>query len=59
VETLKGRERIWFVFFGVSDCGGCEGDKQLFYVNYLNERGTMRDRVNGRGANAYLYDLNP
>jgi len=59
VETLKGRERIWFVFYGVTDCGGCEGDIQSFYVNYLNERGTMRNSVNTNGASAYLYDLNP
>ena len=38
VETLKGNNRVWFIFSGLIDCDGCEGDKHLFYVNYLNER---------------------
>ncbi len=59
VETLKGKKRVWFIFSGIIDCGGCEEDMQSFYVDYLDKRGTMLDRSEGIGANAYLYDLNP
>jgi hypothetical protein len=59
VKTLQGKDRVWFIFSRIEDCGGCEGDKQLFYVNYLNKQGSMLDRFEGLGANAYLYDLNP
>lgn len=59
VETFKGRDGIWFIFYGVTDCGGCEGDTLSFYVNYLNERGTMLDSFNAIGADAYLYNINP
>ncbi|MFT3890816.1 MAG: glycosyltransferase family 39 protein [Anaerolineales bacterium] len=58
-KTLKGQDRVWFIFSGIVDCGGCEGDMQAFYVNYLDERGTMLDHVEATGANAYLYDINP
>ncbi len=59
IEKLRGHNRVWFIFSDIVDCGGCGGDMQLFYVNYLNDRGTMLDRVNAAGANAYLYNLNP
>lgn len=59
VETLKGNDRVWFIFSGIVDCGGCEGDMQLFYTDYLDERGVMLDSFHATGANAYLYDLNP
>ena len=59
VQTLKGKARVWFIFSGIIDCGSCQGDMQLFYVNYLNKRGTMLDSVRAVGAGAYLYDLNP
>jgi hypothetical protein len=59
VQTLKGKDRVWFIFSGIVDCGGCEGDMQSFYVNYLNKQGTMLDSVHSVDANAYLYDLNP
>ena len=41
------------------DCGGCDGDMQAFYVDYLNGLGTLLDGAPGNGANAYLYDLDP
>jgi hypothetical protein len=59
VKTLKGEDRVWFIFAGILDCGGCEGDMQLFYTDYLDERGAMLDSFHATGANAYLYDLNP
>lgn len=59
VEMLKGNDRVWFIFSGIVDCGGCEGDMQLFYTDYLDERGIMLDSFHATGANAYLYDLNP
>jgi hypothetical protein len=59
VETLKGRDRVWFIFARLIDCGGCEGDMQLYFVNYLNELGTMLDDFHRTDANVYLYDLNP
>jgi hypothetical protein len=57
VKTLQGKERVWFIFAGILDCGGCEGDMQLFYTDYLDERGTLLDSFHATGANAYLYDF--
>ena len=59
VKTLGGRDRVWFIFSRILDCGGCKGDMQLFYVNYLNGLGTLLDSFDRTDANAYLYDLNP
>ncbi len=59
VDELRGHNRVWFIFSDISDCGGCEGDMQAFYVGYLNEFGIMRNQFNASGANAYLYDLSP
>jgi hypothetical protein len=56
---LKGIERVWFVFSGIADCGGCEGDKRVFFTDYLNERGTMLDQVEDLNTGAYLYRLDP
>lgn len=58
-KSLRGRERVWFIFSDIVDCGGCEGDMQSFYVDYLNEFGVMLDSIHAAGANAYLYDFNP
>jgi len=58
VDALQGRERVWFIFADIVDCGGCEGDMQAFYVDELNKRGVMLDQSNGIWANAYLYDMN-
>ena len=59
VESLRGNDRVWFIFSNIYDCGDCEGDMQEFYVNYINGYGVMLDQVNAPRANAYLYDLNP
>ena len=59
VESLRGKDRVWFIFSNIYDCGDCEGDIQQFYVDHLNGYGVMLDQVNAERANAYLYDLNP
>jgi hypothetical protein len=59
VEKLRGQDRVWFIFSDIFDCGGCEGDMQLFYVEHLSTVGVMLDSFHATGANAYLYDLNP
>lgn len=59
MDGLMGKDRVWFIFSDIVDCGGCEGDMQAFYVDYLNERGSVLDSFHADGANAYLYDLNP
>jgi hypothetical protein len=59
VETLRGNDRVWFLFSDIVDCGGCDGDMQAFYVDYLNGLGIQLDSAPGNGANAYLYDLDP
>jgi hypothetical protein len=57
--TLRGKDRVWFIFSGIIDCGGCEGDMQSYYVDYLNRFGTMLEGAQGIGANGYLYKMNP
>ena len=59
VESLRGKDRVWFIFSEVGDCGGCEGSIQQFYVDYLNGFGTMLDIFPASGANGFLYDMNP
>ncbi len=59
VEKLKGNERVWFIFSDIVDCGNCEGDKQAFYVTYLDGLGALLEQYNAPGANGYLYDLSP
>jgi len=59
VKTLRGRGRVWFIFSRILDCGGCKGDMQTYFVDYLNGLGTMLDSFHRTDANAYLYDLNP
>lgn len=59
LAALQGRDRVWFVFTDIVDCGGCEGDPQAFYVAELDKRGTLLDQSNGIGANAYLYEMLP
>lgn len=59
VEGFRGKPRVWFIFTDISDCGGCEGDMQTFYVDYLSSLGVLEDKFKGVGANAYLFNLNP
>lgn len=58
VEGLAGKERVWFIFSDIVDCDGCEGDPRLYFVNELNQYGTLLDKVESTGAAGYLYDLN-
>lgn len=59
VDLLGGKDRVWFIFSDIVDCGGCEGDMQQYFVDYLNGLGTMIDSTHASGANAYLYALYP
>jgi hypothetical protein len=59
MNDLKGKDRVWFIFSDIVDCGGCEGDMQFFYVDYLNQLGSMLDEFHASNASAYLYDLKP
>ena len=58
VEMLSGNERVWFIFSDISDCGGCDGSMQQFYVDYLSTFGSQMDSIHSTGANAYLFNLN-
>jgi hypothetical protein len=58
-ELLKGKDRVWFIFSEIVECGTCEGDKRLYFENYLNGYGKMLDSVKDLDSAAYLYDLNP
>jgi hypothetical protein len=59
VDSLRGKDRVWFIFSDIVDCGGCEGNMQEFYVDYLNAFGTLLDSFYASGANVYLYKMNP
>jgi len=59
VDGLKGKGRVWFIFVEIVACGGCEGDKQVVFTNYLDNYGTMLDSIQDIKSAAYLYDLNP
>ena len=58
VNQLKGNNRVWIIFSHIVDCSGCTGNKEAFYVNYLNQFGQGENRFQAQGANVYLYDLN-
>lgn len=59
IKDLQGKDRVWVILSEIPYCYDCEGDKQLFFENYLNENGSMRDRILAPNAVAYLYDFNP
>jgi hypothetical protein len=59
VKDLHGRERVWFIFSEVIECGDCEGNPLQFFTDYLDENGTMMDSIVSFNSSAYLYDLNP
>ena len=59
VDALRGNERVWFIFSDIVDCGGCEGNMQQYFVDYLDGFGTVLDSSHAPGANGYLYDMNP
>ena len=55
--ALQGRGRVWFIFSHIVDCGGCSGDMETFYIQYLNQFGKIMDKFSASGADVYLYDL--
>jgi hypothetical protein len=58
VDSLVGKERVWFLFSELIDCVECEGeDTQPYYLEYIDQYGVIIDSFDGSGANAYLYDL--
>lgn len=58
VNSLVGKERVWFLFSEITDCVECEGeDTQPFYLASIEPYGVLVDSFDGSGANAYLYDL--
>jgi hypothetical protein len=59
VDSLAGKNRVWYVFSDIVDCGGCEGSMQQYFVDYLNGYGNLLDTTHASGANAYLYAMNP
>jgi len=56
-NKLDGNPRVWVIFSHIVDCGGCEGDMETFYVNYLNEYGVIKNQYHAPGASVYLYDF--
>lgn len=58
VDQLKGDGGVWFLFSHIVDCGGCDGDMETFYTQYLDQFGSVEDEFHAPGASVYLYDLN-
>ena len=56
-NKLDGNPRVWVIFSHIVDCGGCEGDMETFYVDYLNQYGDILDEYRAPGASVYLYDF--
>jgi hypothetical protein len=59
VEAFNGNERVWFIFSSIVYCGGCEGNVQEFFTNYLNGFGSVQDSAHAPAVDAYLYLMNP
>jgi len=59
VDALGGNKRVWFIFSDIVDCGGCEGNMQQYFVDYIDGFGTMLDSSHAPGANVYFYEMNP
>ncbi|MCL4528500.1 MAG: glycosyltransferase family 39 protein [Chloroflexi bacterium] len=58
INGLKGNNRVWFIFSHVADCGGCRGDMEAFYTQYIDQFGTATVTFKATNADVYLYDLN-
>ena len=56
-NKLNGNSRVWVIFSHIVDCGGCEGDMETFYVEYLNQYGIIEEQYHVSGATVYLYDF--
>ena len=59
VNRLRANNRVWFIFSHIVDCGGCSGDMEAFYIQYLDQLGTAVDHFQASHADVYLYNLNP
>ena len=49
--------RVWFIFSDVVDCGGCTGDMQAYYLQYLDQYGVRLQSVTSTNASGYLYKM--
>lgn len=58
VNQLKGHDRVWIIFSHIVACGGCNGDMETFYIQYLDQFGKVEDQFQAQGADVYLYNLN-
>ncbi len=58
VNALRGNSRVWFIFSHVVDCGGCKGDMEAFYTQYIDQFGTAIVTFKASNADVYLYNLN-
>lgn len=56
-NKLNGNSRVWVIISHIVDCGGCEGDMETFYVEYLNQYGHIEDQHRVMGASVYRYDF--
>ncbi len=57
VDRLKGNDRVWVIFSHIVACGGCTGDMEAFYIQYLDQFGKVEDQFKASGADVYLYNL--
>ena len=57
IKNLKGHDRVWFIFS--HNCDRCAVHEQKYYIEYLNNIGTVMDKLFESSVNMYLYDLNP
>ncbi len=57
VDQLRGNARVWVIFSHIVDCGGCDGDMETFYVQYLDRFGKVQEEFHAAGASVYLYNF--
>ncbi len=57
IDQLKGKGRVWFIVSNITDCGGCKGDKETYYVQYIGQFGSVVNEFHAPSASVYLYNL--
>ena len=57
IDQLKGKGRVWVIFTDIVDCGGCKGDMETYYVQYINQYGSVVNKFQAIDADVYLYNL--
>ncbi len=57
IDQLRGKGRVWIIFTNIVDCGGCKGDMETYYVQYINQYGSAVDKFQAIDADVYLYNL--